>query len=238
MSTKMLAFVVVTVLWAQEPAGAEAPAPDARLVEAQQALDELRLEDAEAQLETLVADPDISEATRAQAWLALGHARASLLETDGARAAFAAALSIDPTLTLPAGTSPKVAALFEKTRAALGATVAPRKEREPVEPATSRASDPDPSSETIEAEPAESGPSRALVATLVGAAFVVGAGGAGAGAFAADQAIANPTKGRTRDEHNTLRLAGIGAVVAAGLLGAGALSSFAIAGSSAIGDAP
>src|SRR5205823_13509425 len=104
------------------PGDATAPAAaEARLADAQAAFDAMQTEDAEKKLEALVADASASEGVRAKAWLTLGLARASLLDDDGARVAFAAALAIDGSLAPPTDSSPKVKALFERIKSRLPA---------------------------------------------------------------------------------------------------------------------
>ncbi len=187
--------------------------PEARLDEAHAAFDALEMERAAAILEPLVASPDIGDDVRGRAWLALGLTRASLLDTDGARAAFTAALAIDASLAPPDGTSPKVAALFEKTRAALGIEVS-----RPRDPPLRAERGPVPGGEKAIApiEPAvdeEAALDAARMPWIVagGALLAVGVVAGGA-AIVADMTLGSPTEGRTRADYEGVRSAGIAAL--------------------------
>jgi hypothetical protein len=208
--------------------------PEQRLHDGTRALDELRLEEAAAALESVVADPEATEDVRAQAFLALGLTRASLLDETGARTAFAAALAIDPRLDLPDGTSPKVRALFESTRATVlpGGVPAPRpaaKKPPDIAPPTTNASPPP------APVPAPDAPSR--TPWLIGGGVLVGMGAvAGGAALLADASLGAPVAGRTRDEYETTRSLGVAAFASSVLFGAaGALT---LAGSLALVDPP
>jgi hypothetical protein len=188
---------------------AQAGEAEARLAEAHEAYDALEMERAAAILEPLVASPDIGDDVRGRAWLALGLTRASMLDTDGARAAFTAALAIDASLAPPAGTSPKVAVLFEKTRAALGIEVSSRPARAPEVREPEPVRDPPPPREPETPEPVED----ARVPWLVAGGALVGVGAvAGAAALFADASLGNPTAGRTRADYEGTRSAGIAAL--------------------------
>lgn len=210
--------------------------PDARVQEALAAFDALELERAAALLEPLVTDPDLRDDVRARAWLALGLTRASLLDMDGARVAFAAALAIDRHLSLPSGTSPKVAALFEDTRASLlpdeptrtdaaQAAAAP-----PVVPPTGTTA----AASTGGSAPSSPAPARAQDAVDAAAAveqadgrwpFLVGGGAllgaaalAAGGALVADRWLDAAAPGRTREEYEAVRGVGVAALVSSAAL--------------------
>lgn len=227
-----------------EPVDARAaPASaEARLAEGTAALDALQLEQAAAILEELVAAPGVRDETRARAWLALGLTRASLLDMERAQAAFTAALGIDPRLDVPPDTSPKVRALFERTRAALlpngvpprvdasspsssrnASSSAPSSSSSSsIAPGASGAAPPPPAG-NVAAVGAFSGPSTSSL-LYFGGAVLLGAGGlAGLGALAADVALGQPIPGRTRAEYDALRSLGIGALAASAALCASAV---------------
>lgn len=188
-------------------AGSEARTPEVLLAEAHEAFDALEMERAAAILEPLVASPDVGDDVRGRAWLALGLTRASLLDTDGARAAFTAALAIDASLAPPEGTSPKVAALFERTRTALGIEVArPREQPHGVEPARVETAPVEPRDDEAALDAA-----RAPWMAAGGALLAVGVV-AGAGAIIADMTLGSPTAGRTRADYEGVRSAGIAAL--------------------------
>lgn len=199
--------------------------PEEQLGEAHAAFDALEMERAAAILEPLVASPGVSDEVRGRAWLALGLTRASLHDTDGARAAFTAALAIDASLAPPPGTSPKVAALFEKTRDALGIEMAPRSSTTSTSVPDSHAS---PSSTSRETGPPVSDEDALMQArmpwlTAGGALLVVGVVAGGA-ALAADASLATPVAGRGRADYEGVRSAGIAALgTSAALLVSGGL---------------
>ncbi len=218
-------LTLVALVLAQAPTAS----PEARLSDAQAALDALRLEDAEADLSALVADPAVGDDVRARAWLTLGLARASLLDENGARVAFAAALAIDSTLTLPAGSSPKILRLFEDTRSRLPAPVdAPREERAAPTPPPPPPPEPARAAKAPAGAPGGSDDDGVGVgAAVTGAALVAVAAAAAAAALVADNVLGAPVAGRTRDEYEAVRAVGIAGVVGAfvfGIAGAGTLA--------------
>lgn len=223
----MLALVLVCLLSAQP-----APSAEVRLAEALDALDALELERAAGLLEPLVATPGLADDVRARAWLALGLTRASMLDNDGARAAFTAALAIDAQLELPEGTSPKVQQLLERTRQALAVDVRPASLPRPT---SSQPGDPGPSpapSPPPDAAPglAPDAPARRDAAgdaaagsgrmpwLVTGGALLAGGGLAAGAALLADDNLGRPFAGRTRDDYDGVRNLGVGALGASALL--------------------
>jgi hypothetical protein len=226
----MASWVVLWVLVVGQAPQAQADAARERLREANEALDALQLERAASLLEPLVANPEAPDDVRAQAFLALGLTRASQLNPDGARAAFAAALAIDPHAELPRDTSPKVRALFDDIRSALlprGPPPRPGHERAippdppPPPPPDARAGTqaPLPPAPPAAAEPGDTTPWVIGGVTLLGGSAL-----AGAAALAADSILSVPVAGRSRSEYDSIRGLGIGALTSSIVLAtAGAL---------------
>jgi hypothetical protein len=90
----------------------------APLEDAERLLHEARFEEVPTALAPLLTSTSATAAERAAGHVLLGIARHNLLDVAAARAAFGDALTIDPTVQLPKGTSPKTAALFNEVRAA------------------------------------------------------------------------------------------------------------------------
>jgi tetratricopeptide (TPR) repeat protein len=84
--------------------------------------------------------PGNTAAQRAKIHVQIGIARSGLTEYDAAEASFKKALTEDRTIEIPANTSPKIRALFEKVRAELRA---PRPPDTPPPPATASPLDAD-----------------------------------------------------------------------------------------------
>lgn len=207
--------------------------PDPRLADALRAFDALQLETAARLFEGVAANPAVDTATRARAWLLLGQTRAGLVDDVGAGAAFAAALAIDPSLALPAGTSPKVRSLFQRTREALLQTHTPSSlTAAPTATATATAT-------TAKTTAAKTAPKATLVdasagmswstgLSLLGGALLVGGAVAAVGAAVADNALAEPTAGRLRAEHDQIRTLGLTSLAGSIVFGAAGVTTLVV----------
>jgi hypothetical protein len=86
-----------------------------------------RGEDARARRELQkLAGKKLSTADAARVHIYLGLLRLNALDTDGTRAEFAKAVSIDPTIELPVDASPKAALVFKQARADADRSAAPQ----------------------------------------------------------------------------------------------------------------
>jgi hypothetical protein len=209
--------------------GEEGDSPAERLDDAAAAFDALELEIAAQTLEALVASPDADDPVRARAWLLLGQTRAGLLDDDGARAAFAAALAVDPALTLPPGTSPKVQALFDRTRGSLLRDMPERLVRRSPEGTATPSAAPSTTAQPPASLEEASAVNPGFVAlTLVGSALLTGAVAAAVGGFVADETLGRPVAGRSRDEYEQVRTLGIASLVGSVVLGVAGLTALTV----------
>lgn len=78
---------------------------------------DLRYADAIVRLEAVLANHELSATQRVEANELLAYAAVAIGDPAHAEQAFSALLDHDPTYRLPTGTSPKVAEIFERTRA-------------------------------------------------------------------------------------------------------------------------
>lgn len=113
----MLTLGLVLGLVFPKPAQGQPSTPGAeRLSEGRKAYEDLDLEGALDALKAGLASPALSDQERAEGELWLGFVRYEGGRPDLARAAFARALKLRPDLQVPAGLSPKLAAIVESMR--------------------------------------------------------------------------------------------------------------------------
>jgi len=211
---------------AKTEAPAPVAAPSARQDDALSAAADdfaaLRLEAAAERLEALVADATTPRPTLAQAWLLLGLTRAGLLADNDAAAAFSRALDLDASLEVPAETSPKVRALFEKTRRARPPAPPPSPPPPPTKARPADSTSTQPKSASAPAQPAPAAPTAddtVLWTAGLASVVLVTAAGAAVGAVVADDALGRPEAGRTRADHDLIRMGGLVSVGASAVLG-------------------
>lgn len=115
---------------------AAAPSPaEAHLERARELLHQMRYEPALAELGAARSEPELPAKLRAQIELETGIAEVDLLHDASARAAFRAALALDPRAELPPGLSPRIVQTWLEVRAEVAAAAPPHPVDVPAAPA-------------------------------------------------------------------------------------------------------
>jgi hypothetical protein len=117
MRARAAAALAVALVLAATPAPAGADEPP--LAEAQRFMEEVRFDKARESLDGVLRQGTSDPAGLAAIYRLRGEVSVALGDSRGAREAFSRWLMIDPAAALPAGTSPKIVAAFDATRAAL-----------------------------------------------------------------------------------------------------------------------
>jgi len=141
----LLALLFAAPAWAQGEPSIESEI-QAGVKQADALLASLEYQRAREILERLASDRrtrEVRKSMRARLYVALGRARAELGDDSGMSEAFYDAVALDPTVTLPRGTSPKIVGALERARENAPAT-APRGPKTKPEPRSDSKPDPKP----------------------------------------------------------------------------------------------